>query len=86
MFGYTIGADGDDLTFDTRDSAPFVPKSVVVDPGFDWRSERRRRDVPWDRTVVYETHVKGFTKLHPHVPERLRGTYAGSVRARLSTM
>ena len=77
VFGYTIGVDGDDLTLDERDSAPFVPKSVVVDPNFDWRGEYRRRNVPWDRTIIYETHVKGFTKLHPEVDERLRGFYAG---------
>ena len=77
VFGYTIGAEGDDLTFDERDSAPFVPKCVVVDPNFDWRGEYRRRSVPWDHTIVYETHVKGFTKLHPEVDEHLRGFYAG---------
>ena len=75
-FGYTIGADGDDLTFDERDSAPFVPKSVVVDPGFDWKQNLKPL-VPWDRTIIYETHVRGFTKLHPAVPESLRGTFAG---------
>ena len=77
VFGYTLGADGDDLAFDPRDSAPFVPKSVVVDPNFDWHGEYRRRNIPWDQTVVYEAHVKGFTKLHPLVDENLRGFYAG---------
>jgi isoamylase len=77
VFGYTLGAEGDDLTFDERDSAPFVPKSVLVDPNFDWRGEIRRRSIPWDHTILYETHVKGFTKLHPEVDERLRGYYAG---------
>jgi len=77
IFGYTIGAAGDDLTFDQRDSAPFVPKSVVIDPNFDWRSEIRRRSIPWDRTIIYEMHPKGFTKLHPEVDDRLRGFYAG---------
>jgi glycogen operon protein len=72
-FGYTIGAAGDDLAYDERDSAPFVPKSVVVDPNFDWRSEIRRRSVPWDHTIIYETHVKGFTQLNPDVEEKLRG-------------
>jgi isoamylase len=75
-FGYTIGAEGDDLTFDERDSAPFVPKSVVVDPDFDWRQSSKPL-VPRDRTIVYETHVRGYTKLHPAVPEHLRGTFAG---------
>jgi glycogen operon protein len=76
-FGYTLGADGDDLTFDERDSAPFVPKCVVIDPGFDWTGSRRRPHVPWDRTIVYELHVRGYTKRHPGVDENLRGTYAG---------
>src|SRR6476620_6110710 len=77
VFGYTIGAEGDDLTFDKRDSAPFVPKSVIVDPNFDWHGEYRRRSVPWEGTIVYETHVKGITKLHPEVDEKFRGFYAG---------
>ncbi len=76
-FGYTIGAEGDDLSFDERDSAPFMPKCVVVDPNFDWRGQPRSRGIPWDRTIVYETHVRGFTKLHPAVPEKERGTYKG---------
>ncbi len=76
-FGYTIGAEGDDLTFDERDSAPFVPKCVVVDPNFDWKGQPRSRGIPWDRTIVYEAHVRGFTKRHPAVPEKLRGTYKG---------
>ena len=77
VFGYTIGAEGDDLTFDERDSAPFVPKSVIVDPNFDWRGEYRRRNISWANTIIYETHVKGFTQLHPEVDEKLRGFYAG---------
>ena len=68
---------GDDLTFDERDSAPFMPKCVVVDPDFDWKGEAGRQAVPWDQTIIYEAHVKGFTKQHPGVPEKLRGTYAG---------
>jgi isoamylase len=76
VFGYRMES-GDDTTFDERDSAPFVPKCVVVDPAFEWNGEPVRRPVPWDRTIVYETHVRGFTKLHPAVPEALRGTYAG---------
>jgi len=76
-FGYTIGAKDEDLSFDERDSAPFVPKCVVVDPNFDWKGQPRSRGLSWDRTIVYEMHVKGFTKRHPDVPEKLRGTYAG---------
>ncbi len=76
VFGYKMES-GDDLTFDERDSAPFMPKCVVVDPNFDWRGEPEHRAVPWDHTIIYEAHVKGFTKRHPAVPEALRGTYAG---------
>jgi isoamylase len=76
VFGYKMES-GDDLTFDERDSAPFMPKCVIVDPGFDWQGEPGRHDVPWDQTIIYEVHVKGFTKKHPGVPEGLRGTYAG---------
>ena len=75
-FGYSVDT-GDDLTFDDRDSAPFMPKCVVVDPHFDWERERHWARTPWDRTIVYETHVRGFTKCHQRVPEPLRGTFAG---------
>jgi isoamylase len=77
-FGYTVGAEQADLSFDERDSAPFVPKSVVVDPVFRWRSTTtRRRAAPWNQTIIYELHVRGFTKLHPAVPRKKRGTFAG---------
>src|SRR3954464_2202242 len=76
VFGYKLES-GDETTFDERDSAPFMPKNVIVDPGFDWRGEPGRQRVPWEHTVIYEAHIKGFTKLHPKVPKRLRGTYAG---------
>jgi len=56
-FGYTTGAENDDLSFDERDSAPFVPKCVVVDPDFDWKGQPRTRGVPWDHTIVYEADV-----------------------------
>jgi glycogen operon protein len=77
VFGYTLEHADADLSFDERDSAPFMPKCVVVDPNFDWAREQRRKHTAWDRTIVYETHVKGFTKLHPSVPENERGTYKG---------
>ncbi|WP_315831024.1 glycogen debranching protein GlgX [Bradyrhizobium prioriisuperbiae] len=76
VFGYKMES-GDDLTFDERDSAPFMPKCVVVDPDYDWQGEAGRLNRPWDQTIIYETHVKGFSKLHGGVPEKLRGTYAG---------
>ncbi|HKT61432.1 MAG TPA: glycogen debranching protein GlgX [Gemmatimonadales bacterium] len=65
-----------DRTPDPRDSAGVLPKCIVVDPAFDWRDDAPPR-TPWDRTVIYECHVKGMTKRHPEVPERLRGTYLG---------
>ncbi len=58
------------------DSAPYVAKSVVINPFFDWGSDRRP-NTPWHRTVVYETHVKGFTQRHPEIPPEIRGSYAG---------
>jgi isoamylase len=76
-FGYTIGSADEDLSFDERDSAPFVPKCVVVDPNFDWRGQPRTGFVPWDQTIIYEAHVRGFTRRHPAVPAARRGTYAG---------
>jgi isoamylase len=75
-FGYQMETS-DDLTFDERDSAPFMPKCVVVDPNFDWKGEIARHHVHWDRTVIYEAHVRGFTRLRPDIGESLRGTYAG---------
>jgi glycogen operon protein len=75
LFGYEMES-GDDLTFDKRDSAPFVPKCRVIDPAFTWGEDRLPR-VPWDRTVVCELHARGYTKLHPDVPESLRGTFRG---------
>ncbi|CAN5199822.1 glycogen debranching protein GlgX [soil metagenome] len=72
-----FGAHPDDPTTpDARDSAPHVPRSVVTSPFFDWGDDRPPR-VPWDRTLLYETHVRGLTMRHPDVPSELRGTYAG---------
>ncbi len=76
IFGYHMES-ADDLTFDERDSAPFVPKCLVVDPIFDWAGPRDRTRIPWDDTILYELHVRGYTMRHPSVPEKLRGTYEG---------
>ncbi len=76
LFGYQLEL-GDDLTFDERDSAPFVPKCTVVDPQFDWAGTRDHKALPWDDTIIYELHVRGYTKNHEAVPTDLRGTYAG---------
>ncbi|MEU8835903.1 glycogen debranching protein GlgX [Streptomyces sp900116325] len=65
-----------DTVRDERDSAPFVPKGVVVHDDDDWAEDRRPK-TPWADSVIYELHVRGFTKLHPGIPEQLRGTYAG---------
>ena len=76
IFGYKMESM-DDLTFDERDSAPYVPKSTVINPEFDWTGPRDRKTVPFDDTILYELHVRGYTKTHPDVPQALRGTYAG---------
>jgi isoamylase len=79
-FGYTIGAEEEDLAYDERDNAGGMPKCRVVDTAFTWGEDRPPR-TPWDETVIYELHVKGFTKSHPNIPEELRGTYAGLASA-----
>ncbi|HSL09887.1 MAG TPA: glycogen debranching protein GlgX, partial [Actinomycetota bacterium] len=76
LYGYRIGDDAGDLSFDDRDSAPFVPRSIVIDRAFTW-GEDRPPGTPWNRTVIYETHVRGMTELHPNVPPEIRGSYLG---------
>ncbi|UPG88263.1 glycogen debranching protein GlgX [Luteibacter aegosomaticola] len=76
LYGYTVGHPDKDLSFDERDSAPFVPKAVVVSDDYDW-SDVQRPMIPWDETVIMETHVRGYTMRHPAVPEAVRGTCAG---------
>jgi isoamylase len=76
VFGYALGDPGKDLSFSQEDSAPHVPRSIVIDDSFDWEGDRLLR-IPLHGSVIYEVHVKGFTKLHPDIPEELRGTYAG---------
>jgi len=76
MFGYRIGDPAADLSKDDRDNAGSVPKGVVIDQAFTWGGDKLLR-TPWDQTVIYEVHVKGFTARHPDVPESHRGTYAG---------
>src|SRR6266436_1079278 len=75
MFGYVVGDKKEDLAQDFRDDAWGVPKSVVIDTGFDWQGDQRP-GIPLHSSVIYELHVKGFSKLWPDVPEELRGTYA----------
>ncbi len=75
VFGYKIGGASEDLTSDDRDSARFIPKSVVIDQTFDWDGDTQPR-IPWNETVIYEAHVKGLTAKHPEIPADLRGTYS----------
>jgi isoamylase len=76
MFGYILGDAGEDLSCDSRDNAWAMPKSLVIDNSFDWGDDRRP-NTPLAESVIYEVHVKGFTKLFSEIPEYLRGTYAG---------
>ena len=76
MFAYPLGNPQEDLRMDNVDNAPYAPLGVVVDPSYQWGDDRPPR-VPWEETVIYEMHVKGFTASHPDVPANLRGTYAG---------
>ena len=76
QFGYRIGNRNEDLSFNTRNSAPGMPRCQVVDSAFMWGDDRPPR-IPWHDTLIYELHVRGFTMRHPDVPQHLRGTYAG---------
>ncbi len=76
MYAYTIGNPDGDLAFDTRDNAFCCPLAVVIDTAFTWGDDHPPR-IPWHQTIIYETHVKGFTQRHPGLPEKMRGTYAG---------
>ncbi|HSJ07133.1 MAG TPA: glycogen debranching protein GlgX [Longimicrobiales bacterium] len=76
IFGYRIGNPAADLSYSDEDSAGAVPKGVVVDDAFDWEGDTLLR-TPLHKSIIYEVHVKGFTMLHPGVPEDIRGTYAG---------
>lgn len=75
-YGYRIGHQKSDLSFDRRNDAPGMPKCKVIDPAFTWGDDRPPR-TPWHDTIIYELHVKGFTQRHPDIPLPLRGTYAG---------
>ena len=74
LFSYQFAAR---TSATTSDSAPHVPRSVVVNPYFDWGDDRPPR-TPYHESVIYEAHVHGLTRMHPAVPEAERGTYAGS--------
>jgi glycogen operon protein len=76
LFSYKVGDQQEDLSFSETDSAPYLPKSVVIDHHFNWEEDMAPA-YQYYNTVIYEAHVKGFTKLNPDIPEELRGTYAG---------
>lgn len=75
LFGYEVGNEAEDLSFSESNSAPFIPKSVVVDSSFNWENDSRP-NIPYHDTIIYEAHVKGFTILNNEIPEEIRGTYA----------
>ncbi len=75
LFGYQLNHKLKDLSFSETDSAPFVPKSVVIDDHFYWHGDTQLK-IPLNKTIIYETHVKGFTKQFPGIPEEIKGTYA----------
>lgn len=75
LFGYTIGDEKADLSFNETDSTPFTPKSVVIDQQYDWQGAEKP-NIPLHKSIIYEAHVKGLTQLHPDIPESIRGTYA----------
>ncbi len=76
VYGYKIKDSKLDLSFDDRDSAPYAPRAQVIDTAFTWGNDQLLK-IPFHKSVIYEMHVRGFTKLMPGVPEHLRGTYAG---------
>ena len=74
MFGYEVGHNDEDLSFDARDNAAFAPLAAVVDSAFTWGDDRPPH-TPWRNTVIYEMHVRGFSKQHLGIARHLRGTY-----------
>ena len=76
IFAYNMDDPGADLSFNANDDAEYVPKSVVMSDNFDWRGVTSPH-YPWNKTVIYETHVKGFTMAREDIDERIRGTYLG---------
>lgn len=76
LYGYRFRSPKADLSFDRRDSAPAMPKSIVTDSNFDWHDDRHPR-VPWEKTVIYETHLRGMTMQAEAIPAEQRGTFAG---------
>jgi glycogen operon protein len=75
LFGYELGHDDADLSFSSKDSAPYMLKSEVIDPAFTWSDRRPRR--PFHETIIYEMHLRGFTMQWPGMDEHMRGTFRG---------
>lgn len=76
LFGYVAGDPAEDFSRDERESGGFLPKSIVVDTKYDWEGDSLLH-IPWNETVIYETHVNALTQLHPDVPQEKRGSYSG---------
>lgn len=76
LFAYELDSKRKDLSFDSRDSAPYAPLGAVVEDRFEWGDDRHP-DTPWEETIIYEAHVKGISQQHPEVAEKLRGSYLG---------
>jgi glycogen operon protein len=74
LFAYQVGHEDEDFSFSEEDSAPYIPKAVVIDPAFDWEDDKSP-NTSMHKSIIYETHVKGFTMQHPDIPEEIRGTY-----------
>eukprot|EP01118_Nematostelium_gracile_P015141 TRINITY_DN6007_c0_g2_i1.p1 TRINITY_DN6007_c0_g2~~TRINITY_DN6007_c0_g2_i1.p1 ORF type:complete len:713 (+),score=92.04 TRINITY_DN6007_c0_g2_i1:1234-3372(+) len=75
LFGYDFNAEDKDLSYSDGDGAAYIPKAVVIDPGYDWEGDKLPR-TSYHNSIIYELHVKGFTMRHPDIPEEIRGTYA----------
>ena len=76
IFGYDVDSPEKDLSFSALDSAPYVPKSVVIDDAFDWEGDKQL-GYSFENTIIYETQLRGYTMLQPSVPDSKRGTFAG---------
>ncbi|WP_026904947.1 glycogen debranching protein GlgX [Pedobacter glucosidilyticus] len=74
LFAYQVGHEDEDFSFSEEDSAPYIPKAVVIDSHFDWEDDTSP-NTPMHKSIIYETHVKGFTMQHPDIPEEIKGTY-----------
>ena len=78
LYGYEVGHEEADLSFSWTDSEKHAPLGIVTEERFEWGDDRRP-NIPWEDTIIYETHVRGISMLHPEVPKHIRGTYLGLV-------